>query len=106
MVVVRGVPVLFQVVLALEALAAHLAGERQLGTLVRALVDHQVVALGEAALAVLADELALGAHLATELAPADVVVDLHYGEHLGARLPRCALAAYHVRTGCARLTAH
>lgn len=77
--------VLFEVILSLEALPAHLAAEGELGTLVGAFVDHEVVALGEAALAVLADELALGTHLATELPTAHIVIDLHYREHLAAQ---------------------
>lgn len=87
---------LLQVVLALEALAAHLAGEAQLGALVRPLVDHQVVGLGEAALAVLADVLALGSHLShPELSSTVLVLDLHYGEHGGGgcRAVGCRLSA-------------
>lgn len=66
-------------------LAAHLARERHLRALVGALVDHQVVRLGEPALAVLAHELALRPHLGTEVAPTVVVVvdsqrgEIHFG---------------------------
>ena len=72
---------LFEVVLPLEALAADLAAERQLGALVAPLVYHQVVRLGEPALAVLADEFALGSHLSAEFSVAHVVIQLHYREH-------------------------
>lgn len=78
------VPVLFQVVLTLERLAADLAGERHV-VLVAALVDHQVVRFSESALAVLADKLALGPHLATKLPPV-VTFYLHNREH-GGRYP-------------------
>lgn len=78
-------PVLLEVVLPLEGLAARLAREGDV-VLVRALVDHEVVGLGEAALAVLADELALGAHLAPELGPPLVRLHLHDGEHGAGRL--------------------
>ena len=76
---------LLEVVLPLEGLAARLAREGDV-VLVRALVDHEVVGLGEAALAVLADELALGAHLAAELGPPLVRLHLHDGEHGAGRL--------------------
>lgn len=70
------------VILAFEGLAADLAGEGELGRLVRTLVYHQVVGLGEAALAVAAHELALGPNLAaTEVVRARIVVDLHNREH-------------------------
>lgn len=71
---------LTQIVLPFEALPAHLAAVGELGALVRALVYHQVVGLGEPTLAILADELALGAQLAPEV-PGVVLVDLHHGEH-------------------------
>lgn len=74
---------LFEVVLPLEAFAADLTAEGQFRALVGPLVDHQVVGLGEAALAVLADEFALGPHLPAELAPAHVVLYLHYRKHRG-----------------------
>lgn len=48
-----------------------------------ALVDHQVVGLGEPTLAVLAHELALWPHLATEVGPTVVIVNSHHGEHFG-----------------------
>lgn len=73
---------LFEVVLPLETLSAHLTTEREFGTLVRPLVDHEVVGLGEPPLAVLAHELALGPHLSPKLIPGDVVINLHDGEHL------------------------
>lgn len=76
---------LLEVVLALERLAARLAREGDV-VLVGALVDHEVVRLGEAALAVLADELALGAHLAPKLRPPLVRLHLHDGEHGAGRL--------------------
>lgn len=71
---------LAQIILPLEALPAHFTAERELWTLVRPLMDHQVVGLGEAALAVLADELAFRAQLASEVASV-VFIDLHHGEH-------------------------
>lgn len=70
---------LFEVILPLERLAADLAGEGDV-ILVAALVNHQVVGFGEAALAILADELALGPHLAAELPPV-VTLHLHNREH-------------------------
>lgn len=70
---------LFQVVLSLERLAADLTRECDV-IFVTALVDHQVVGLGEAALAILADELALGSHLAAKLPPI-VTLHLHDREH-------------------------
>lgn len=76
---------LLEVVLTLEALAANLAGEGEFGALVGALMDHEVVGLGKAALAVLADKLAFGAHLPSELAPAVLVLYLHDGEHFAGR---------------------
>lgn len=87
----EGLPVLLEVVLPLEALPADLAGEGELGRFVRPFVDHEVVWFGEAALAVLADVLALGPHLAPELAPAVLVLNLHYGEHGCCWLCRCLL---------------
>lgn len=71
---------LAQIVLPLKALPAHFAAEGELRTLVRPLVDHQVVGLGEPALAVLAHELALRTQLASEVAGV-VLVNLHHGEH-------------------------
>lgn len=76
---VRASPVLLQVVLTFERLATGLTGEGDV-ILVCPLVDHEVVGLGKPALAVLADELALGPHLATEL-PTVVRLNGHYGEH-------------------------
>jgi hypothetical protein len=78
--------VLTQVVLPLERLPADLAGVSELRTLVSAFVDHEVVALGEAALAVLADEFALGPHLPPEVPRPVLVLDLHYREHVGGDL--------------------
>lgn len=75
---------LFQVILPLERLAADLTGERDV-VLVTALVDHQVVGLGEAALAVLADKFTLGSHFAAKLPPV-VTLHLHNREH-GGRCP-------------------
>lgn len=71
--------VLLEVVLALERLATGLTRECDV-ILVRPLVDHEVVGLGEATLAVLADKLALGSHLAPKLATV-VRLDGHYGKH-------------------------
>lgn len=71
--------VLLEVVLPLEGLAADLAGEGDV-VLVGALVDHEVVGLGEASLAVLADKLAFGPHPLPELPPL-FGLDLHYREH-------------------------
>jgi len=65
--------VLLKVILPLEGLSAGLAGERDV-ILVTPLVDHQVVGLGEAALAVLADKLALGPHLASEFGTVGVPI--------------------------------
>lgn len=45
-----------------------------------ALVDHQVVRLGEPTLAVLADEFAFWAQFASEI-PCVLFVNLHHGEH-------------------------
>ena len=70
---------LLEVVLALERLATGLTRECDV-ILVRPLVDHEVVGLGEATLAVLADKLALGSHLAPKLATV-VRLDGHYGKH-------------------------
>lgn len=78
-----GTSVGTEVVLSLEVLAAHLAGERHLRALVGALVDHQVVRLGEPALAVLAHKLALWPHLAAEVGPTVVIVNSHHREHFG-----------------------
>lgn len=82
-----GLPVLFQVVLPLEGLAADLTRKCHV-ILVTALVDHQVVGLGEAALAVLADKFTLGSHFAAKLPPV-VTLYLHNREHGG----RCPLLA-------------
>lgn len=71
---------LAQVVLPLETLPAYFAAERQLWALMGALVDHQVVGLGEPTLAVLADELAFWAQFASEI-PCVLFVNLHHGEH-------------------------
>lgn len=78
-----GTSVGAEVVLSLEVLAAHLAGERHLRALVGALVDHQVVRLGEPALAVLAHKLALWPHLTAEVGPTVVIVNSHHREHFG-----------------------
>lgn len=86
---------LAQVVLPLERLPAHFAGVGELGALVSALMDHEVVALGEAALAVLADKLALGAHLPTEVPRPVLVLYLHDGEHIGGS--RVAMARLYLR---------
>lgn len=76
---VRVSPVLLQVVLSFEGLATSLTGKRDV-IFVRPLVDHQVVGLGEPALAVLADELAFGPHLTAEF-PTIVGLNGHYGKH-------------------------
>lgn len=80
----KMVPVLLEVVLPLEGLSADLAGEGHV-VLMAALVDHEVVGLREAPLAVLADELyrALGAHLlpAAELPAVPLCLHRHYREH-------------------------
>lgn len=73
-------PMLTQVILPLETFPTDLAAKGQLRALVGALVYHQVVGLGESALAVLADELALGAQF-TPKVPCVILVDLHHGEH-------------------------
>lgn len=70
---------LLQIVLPFEILAANFADERQ--RIVRPFVYHQIVALVEPPLAVLADIFAFRAHLPAELAAAHVVLDLHYREH-------------------------
>ena len=79
-----SVPVLLEVVLPLEGLSADLAGEGHV-VLMAALVDHEVVGLREAPLAVLADELyrALGAHLLppAELPAVPLCLHRHYREH-------------------------
>lgn len=79
-----GVPVLLEIVLPLEGLSADLAGEGHV-VLMAALVDHEVVGLREAPLAVLADELyrALGAHLLppAELPAVPLCLHRHYREH-------------------------
>lgn len=85
---------LFEVVLPLEGLAADFAGVRDI-ILVGALVDHEVVGLGEPALAVAADELALGPHFASEF-PGGVAflsVYWHYGEHWSEE-SRCLSSAF------------
>lgn len=74
-------PMLAQIILSLVVFAAQLARERDLRTLVRALVDHQVVRFGEAALAELADELALWSHLTTKVRPTIVVINSHHRKH-------------------------
>ena len=80
----QNVPVLLEVVLPLEGLSADLTGEGHI-VLMAALVDHEVVGLREAPLAVLADELyrALGAHLlpAAELPAVPLCLHRHYREH-------------------------
>lgn len=78
----KYLPVLTEVVRPLKVLAAHLARERHLWTFVGALVDHQIVRLGESALTVFAHVLAFGAHFwaATKIRPA-IVFDSHYSEH-------------------------
>ena len=70
---------LLEVVLALEGLAAGLAREGDV-VLVGTLVDHEVVGLGEAPLAVLADEFALCSHFAPELTTV-LRLNGHYGKH-------------------------
>lgn len=80
---IDDLPVLAQIVLALEVFAAHLARERDLGTLVGALVDHQIVRFGEASLAILADEFALWSHLTTKVRPAIIVINSHHRKHCG-----------------------
>jgi hypothetical protein len=65
--------VLLKVILPLEGLSAGFTGERDV-ILVTPLVDHQVVGFGEAALAVLADKLALGPHLASEFGTVGVPI--------------------------------
>lgn len=72
---------LLEIILPLETFPADLAAESQLGTLVRPLVYHEVVALGESALAVLADELALWTHLPPELPAAVIILYVHYRKH-------------------------
>jgi hypothetical protein len=76
--------VLLEVVLPLEGLSADLAGEGHV-VLMAALVDHEVIGLGETPLAVLADELyrALGAHLLppAELPAVPLCLHRHYREH-------------------------
>lgn len=71
---------LTQVILPLETFPTDLAAEVQLRALMGALVYHQVVRLGESALAVLANEFALGAQF-TPKVPCMILVDLHHGEH-------------------------
>lgn len=75
---------LLEIVLPLEGLSADLAGEGHV-VLMAALVDHEVVGLREAPLAVLADELyrALGAHLLppAELPAVPLCLHRHYREH-------------------------
>lgn len=70
---------LFQVVLALESLSAGLARERNV-IFMSALVDHQIVGLGESSLAIFAHKFALGPHFAPKLATL-VRLNGHYGEH-------------------------
>lgn len=90
---------LFKIILALEALPADLAAERQLGTLVRPLVYHQIVALGESALAVLAYELAFRTHLPAELSAAHVVLNLHYRKHRARLLSGTVMVVNHLVFG-------
>lgn len=78
-------PVLTQIITLLEVFAADLTGVGNLWGFVGALVYHQVVRLGETPLAILANELTLGAHLATEIRPAVIVVDSHYSKHFDRR---------------------
>lgn len=74
-------PVLTQIILPREQLAAALARERDLLALVRALVYHQIVRLGEAPLAELAGELALWSHLTTKVRPTIIVINSHHRKH-------------------------
>jgi len=85
--------VLFKIVLAFEGLPADFASEGNV-VLVAPLVDHEVVGLGEPPLAVFADELALGSHLAPKLPPI-LRLNLHYGEHLGPALSLSFLSFSH-----------
>lgn len=94
-----NIPVLFQIILPLEALPADLAAERQLWTLVRPLVYHQIVALGESALAVLAYELAFRTHLPAELSAAHVVLNLHYRKHRARLLSGTVMVVNHLVFG-------
>lgn len=75
---------LLEIVLPLKGLSADLAGEGYV-VLVAALVDHEVVGLCEASLAILANELdgALGSHLlpAAELPAVPLCLHWHYREH-------------------------
>lgn len=91
-----GLPVLFKVVLPLEALPADLTGEREFGWLMRALMDHEVVWLGEPTLAVLAHVLTFGPHLPhAKLPAASVVLDLvHYRKHGGGVIVSLAVAGW------------
>lgn len=95
---VRTSPVLLEVVLTLEGLATSLAREGDV-ILVRPLVDHEVVGLGEAALTVLADELTLSPHLAPEFATV-VRLNGHYGEHRRGVKWRHAGRYTHAREHC------
>lgn len=76
---------LTQIITLLEVFAADLTGVGNLWGFVGAFVYHQVVRLGETPLAILANELTLGAHLATEIRPAVIVVDSHYSKHFDRR---------------------
>lgn len=78
-------PVLTQIITLLEIFAADLTGICYLWGFVRALVYHQIVWLGETPLAILANELTLRTHLATEIRPAVIVVDSHYSKHFDRR---------------------
>lgn len=78
-------PVLTQIITLLEVLATDLTGICYLWGFVRALVYHQIVGLGETPLAILANELTLRTHLATEIRPAVIVVDSHYSKHFDRR---------------------
>lgn len=71
---------LTQIVLPLKTLPTNFAAERQLWALMCAFMYHQVVGFGEAALAVLAHELAFWTQLAPEV-PCVIFVDLHHSEH-------------------------
>lgn len=74
-------PVLFQVVLALEGLAAHFARVGDV-VAVTALVDHQVVGLGETTLAVLANKVGPWSH-STSVGRAPVLrIVGHNSKHL------------------------
>jgi len=73
-------PVLFQVVLPFERLAAHFA---RVGDVIAmtALVDHQIVGLGETTLAVLADKIGSRCHPAPVGGTPVLGVVGHHSEH-------------------------